>query len=80
LSFQYVIVDSMTALGKTKVALFLSFFRKSLYVIFMVVLPMFFIPQSTFYAEPLADLAGSVTSIILFLLIFEKHLAQRAAS
>ncbi|MEG2929181.1 MAG: MATE family efflux transporter [Oscillospiraceae bacterium] len=80
LSFQYVIVDSMTALGKAKIALFLSLFRKSLYVIFMVVLPMFFIPQSTFFAEPMADMIGSITSVIIFTIVFEKHLAQRAIS
>ena len=77
LGFQYVFVDGLTAMAKTKTALSLSVFRKSLYAAGTVVLPMMFSPQSAFYAEPLADLVGSILSTTVFLLVINKHLQNR---
>ena len=77
LGFQYVFVDGLTAMAKTKTALCLSVFRKSLYAAGTVVLPMFFSAQSAFYAEPLADIVGSVLSTTVFLLVINKHLQNR---
>lgn len=77
LGFQYVFVDGLTAMAKTKTALCLSVFRKSLYAASTVVLPMFFSAQSAFYAEPLADIVGSVLSTTVFLLVINKHLQNR---
>ena len=79
LSFQYVFVDGLTALGRTKTALSLSMLRKSMYCIFTIVLPAFLTTKGTFYAEPAADLISACISTAVFLLVFEKHLAQREA-
>lgn len=77
LSFQYVFVDGLTALERTKTALSLSIFRKSLYVAGTILLPLFFSAKSAFYAEPLADIVSAVISSIFFLLILDKHLTRR---
>lgn len=77
LSFQYTLVDGLTALGRTKTALCLSAFRKTQYVLFTVLLPLFFSAKSIFYAEPLTDLISSVLTTIVFLCIFQKHLDKR---
>ncbi len=80
LSFQYVFVDGFTALGRSKTALFLSLSRKGNYMLFTILLPIFFSAKSAFYAEPIADGIAAVMSTIGFLLIFNKHLENRANS
>lgn len=77
LSFQYVLVDGMTALGRTKTALTLSLFRKGSYLAFTVIFPIFWGAKSAFAAEPAADLIASAASTAVFLLIFERHLRAR---
>lgn len=72
LSFQYSLVDCLTALGCVKISLCLSMSRKLLYVIFMVTLPIFLQAKNIFYADPLADLIGGIVSTIVFLLLFNK--------
>ncbi len=80
LSLQYVFVDGLTALGRTKTALFLSIFRKTSFVIFTVLLPALFTAQYAFYAEPMSDLLSSCITSTVFLLIFSKHLKARELS
>ena len=77
LSFQYVFVDALTALERTKTALTLSVLRKSLYIIGTVALPAFFQASTAFYAEPLSDVISAIVSTIVFLLIIDKHLLKR---
>lgn len=77
LSFQYSLVDCLTALGCIKISLCLSMFRKSLYVIFMFLLPVFFQARSAFFAEPLADLIGGIFSTTVFLIIFNKVINKK---
>lgn len=74
LSFQYVIVDGLTALGMTRTSLSLSLFRKSLYFGATCILPLFFTAQSAFYAEPVADGIAAGVSCIVFLFIYRKYL------
>lgn len=74
LSFQYVFVDGMTALGMTKTSLTLSLIRKSIYLGATCVLPMLATAESAFYAEPLADGCGAVLCCIVFYCIYRKYL------
>ena len=81
LSFQYVLVDGLTAMERTKTALSLSMFRKSFYVLLVFLLPL--IRQeatAVFYAQPIADLTSSAISVTVFLLVFRKHMARREAA
>lgn len=74
LSFQYVIVDGLTALGMTKTSLSLSLIRKSLYFGATCILPLFFTAQSAFYAEPVADGTAACISCMVFWHIYRKYL------
>ncbi|MEG0804666.1 MAG: MATE family efflux transporter, partial [Pygmaiobacter sp.] len=78
LSLQYTFVDCLTALGRTKTALFLSMMRKTIYLFCILILPAFFSAHAAFYAEPVCDIISSVISTAVFLLIFERHLLRRA--
>lgn len=74
LSFQYVIVDGLTALGMTRIALTMSMIRKSLYFGLTCVLPMIFAAKNAFYAEPLADGTAAALSCVVFFFIYRKYL------
>ena len=76
LSFQYVLVDALTALGKIKVSLYLSATRKSLFLALTILLPFFFVAKTAFYAQPIADIIGSIQSTIIFFIVFKPHLDQ----
>lgn len=77
LSFQYVLVDGLTAMERTKTALSLSLFRKCSFMILTILLPCFLEAKAAFYAEPAADLMASILSTIVFLLVIDKHLKKR---
>ena len=76
LSFQYVFVDALTALGMTKVSLGLSLLRKSLYLGATCVLPFFFAARAAFYAEPTADVLSAMVTSVCFLIIYKKYLSR----
>ena len=73
LAFQYTFVDSLTALGKPKVSLTLSLFRKTLYFSCACLLPFAFGATSSFYAEPIADGIAAVASTTTYLMIMKMH-------
>ena len=74
LSFQYVIVDGLTALGMTKISLGMSLFRKSLYFAATCILPLWFAAKNAFYAEPVADGTSACLSCIISFFIYRKYL------
>lgn len=77
LAFQYALVDGLTAMGRTKTALFLSMFRKISYAVLIVVFAYTFGAKNAFYSEPVMDLIGAVMSTTIFLLVFDKHMKHR---
>lgn len=77
LSFQYVLVDGLTALGRTKTALGLSLFRKGGYVILTMVFPAIMTAKAAFYAEPVIDVLSATLSVIVYGLVIGKHLRKR---
>ena len=76
MAFQYVLVDAITALGKIKVSLYLSAFRKILFLLSIFGYAYFFGAKYAFFAEPTADLIASIQSTIVFFIIFKPHLKQ----
>ena len=72
LAVQYTIVDGFTGMGIAKVAITLSLFRKSVYFLSVVLIPLLTGVTTVFFAETVSDFAGPVFSIILFLLVFKK--------
>lgn len=77
LSFQYVLVDGLTALGRTKTALFLSLLRKGGYVFFTLLFPAILTAKAVFYAEPVMDVLSSLLSTIVYLCVIGGHLRKR---
>lgn len=77
LSFQYTFVDCLTAINKVKTAFTLSMFRKALYTISAFILPLFFNVETAFYAQSIADIISPIICILIFSLIFNKHLEIR---
>jgi len=74
LAFQYCAVDGLTAIGKAKYSIWLSLNRK-----IVLLLPLtFLIPlifkdvETSFFAEPIADVIGSIITITVYLIIFPK--------
>ena len=65
MAIQYALVDGITALSNVKVSLALSMTRKSIYTLSLLFLPFLFVAETTFYAQPVADiLAATITSIV----------------
>lgn len=77
LAFQYALVDGLTAMGRTKTALFLSMFRKISYAVLIVVFAYTLGAKNVFYSEPVMDFIGATMSTTVFLLVFEKHMKHR---
>lgn len=75
LPIQWTVVDGSTALGQTRLALFCSLFRKTLFVSAVVTLPVFFGASAAFCAEPLCDLTAACVSATLFLRFTPKTIA-----
>lgn len=76
LSVQYEIVDGFTGLGKVRLSLPLSFFRKAIYFLPLFVLPRFFGARAAFYAEPISDLIAPVVSVIVYVIAMKKILSR----
>ena len=67
LAIQYVVVDGFSGMGLAQYAITLSMFRKTVFVIFIFILPRFFDITAIFYAEPISDIASAAISGIFFL-------------
>lgn len=78
MAFQYAFVDCFTALGQPKYAITLSLVRKVVFFLgSIIVLPLIFGVQATFYAEPVADIAAAILSTTVFAIVFPKVIRRR---
>lgn len=75
LAVQYPLVDESIALGQVRRALFCSMFRKTVFLVGLILLPMLTNPENTFFAEPIADLVAATLTSILFMRAYPKVLA-----
>ena len=78
LAVQYPLVDETTALGRVRLALFCSLFRKSVFLACLLLLPALVSAPATFLSEPIADAVAATVTTCLFLHFFPKILAKRA--
>lgn len=76
---QYTLVDAFTALGATRVAVCLSLFRKTTFLLTTLLAPLWFGATAVFFAEPVCDLAASCVSSFVFWKVFEPMMARREA-
>lgn len=78
LAIQYPLVDETTALGKVKLALFCSAFRKFIFLAGLIFLPALFTADAAFFSEPVADVvSATMTSCLFFFHFFPKILKER---
>lgn len=82
LTFQYTLVDGLTGLGQARISIWLSLNRKALLLIPLTILLPFLSsnPETTFYAEPIADAVSSIVSLIVFLIVFPRILSKQKNS
>lgn len=73
---QYALVDGLTAMGRTRSALPISFFRKGLYVLLVLVLPLFRPVEDLFWCAALSDLIGASVTAVVFLCAVRPRLAR----
>lgn len=73
---QYTLVDGLTAMGKVRFAFPLSVFRKIIYVVCIIALPMFLDIRFVFYAGSISDGVGAVFSLFLFFFLINPKLKQ----
>lgn len=80
LSFQYVFVDGLTALGIAPIAITLSLFRKLVVMLSLTfLLPMYFGAEAALYAEPIADTVSALVTSAVFLSTINPILRRRQA-
>lgn len=77
LTLQYVTVDGFTGMGIASIAIFLSMFRKVVYLAGVFLLPVLFGVRAIFYTEAISDFAGSAMSVTVYLLMIKKILGRR---
>ena len=70
LAVQYEIVDGYTGMGIALPAISLSTVRKTLYLLGVVLIPMFFSVEAVFYTEPISEFSGTAVSINVYLMIY----------
>lgn len=78
-AIQFAFVDGFTAMGMVKEAVPISFFRKSLYILLVLLLPRFLPLEYIFYACPLSDCVGATFTLLMYLLVLKKRLARTMA-
>ena len=66
----------ITGMGIAKVAVSLSMFRKLVYFLSMLFLPMVFGVEKVFFAEPISDIIACMTSTATYLLLSGKVLGD----
>lgn len=74
LGIQYAIVDGFTGLGCVKMALPLSFFRKLVFFVALLTLPLLIPIEQVFYAEAVSDIIPPIVSVIAYKLTINKIL------
>lgn len=77
LAVQYTVVDGFTGMGIAKVAISLSMFRKTVYFVGMMLLPMMFGVEKVFFAEPISDIVACIASSLTYVLLSGKVLGDK---
>lgn len=72
LGVQYTIVDGVTGMGLSKIAISLSMFRKIVFFFGVFLIPPVFGITNVFYTEAISDVLGPVLSSIVFFTVVRK--------
>ena len=63
---QYALVDGLTAMGQTRYALPISFFRKGLYILSVLILPLLRPIGDVFWCAAISDVVGAAVTLLVF--------------
>lgn len=76
-SIQYAFVEGFTAMGMVREAVPISLFRKSLYVISVLLLPRLLPLEDIFLAGSISDIAGSIFTLFMVFLVLLPRLSRK---
>ncbi len=76
IAVQLAYVDGLTAMGKIRFAFPMSIFRKCVYLVGLLVLPMVFSIDKIFYVGTVADVIGASFTLILFYTVAAKNMKR----
>ncbi len=76
---QYAFVDGLTAMGKIRYAFPVSFFRKVLYILCVLMLPMITDIDNIFYVGAISDIVGSIFTLAVFFAVIRPRLRREMA-
>lgn len=71
---QYAFVDGLTSMGKVKYAIPISLFRKCIYIVGVLLLPLFLDVKYVFWSGTLADCIGATFTLIVFRVVIYPRL------
>ncbi|MDO4324522.1 MAG: MATE family efflux transporter [bacterium] len=80
LAVQYTFVDGFTGMGIAQIAISLSFWRKFLFFLFVMLLPKFFGVEAVFWTEPIIDILAALTTSTVYVTQIGKILNRRMLS
>ena len=72
LSLQYTVIDGLTGMGISKVAITLSMFRKLIFFAGVFIIPVVWDITYVFYTEPVSDVIAAIVSGTTYALLFER--------
>lgn len=78
LGVQYTIIDGVTGMGLSKIAITLSMFRKIVFFLGVFLIPPVFGITNVFYTEPISDILGPIVSVTVFFAVVRKVIFHRA--
>ncbi|MDO5293437.1 MAG: MATE family efflux transporter [bacterium] len=73
---QFAVVDGLTAMGKVRFTLPVSFLRKIIFLLCIWILPMVTSLDNIFYCETISDLLGATFTSVLFLCVIRHKLKR----
>ena len=77
IAIQFAFVDGITAMGEVRYALPISLFRKTVYIIFVFILPVVTTLDNLFYVGTIADVVGSAFTVFMFFAFYRKRLRAK---
>ena len=77
LALQYAAVDGFTGMGIAKVAISLSMFRKTIFLLGAFLIPVYWGVQHIFYIEPISDIVGATVSVIVYFLLIVRVINRK---
>ena len=76
MGIQYTLVDGLTGMGLTTYSISLSMFRKAIYFGGVFLLPVWFGIERVFYTQPISDIFGTLTTVLVFWFIVKPKLIK----